>query len=202
MPGVAAHHAQEPGRPLIGKPVVAMHPGVLNLGQPRYTPRGCGCCAPRPVVFHAVSRAICAALRRCDFPGCCAPGCLAAVRLGCCVPAGYLTCGCCRLYSWFGLPMESRGEGLPKRETVSLFLFFWGVKRHLGEGGGAQGQLFAQCVHCAPTTIEALREPWAQQRGSRLEYMVFNLASPWPVSDWAAPPAPVAGRALRSSPWS
>ena len=35
MPGVAAHHAQELGRPLIGKPVVAMHPGVLNLGQPQ-----------------------------------------------------------------------------------------------------------------------------------------------------------------------
>ena len=48
MPGVAAHHAQEPRRPLIGRPVVAVHPGVLNLGQPRYTPRGCGCCAPRP----------------------------------------------------------------------------------------------------------------------------------------------------------
>ena len=35
MSGVAAHHAQELGRPLIGKPVVAMHPGVLNLGQPQ-----------------------------------------------------------------------------------------------------------------------------------------------------------------------
>ena len=50
MPGVAAHHAQEPRRPLIGKPVVAVHPGVLNLGQPPCTPRGCGCCAPGPLV--------------------------------------------------------------------------------------------------------------------------------------------------------
>ena len=86
--------AARDGRPLIGKPVVAVHPGVLNLGQPPCTPRGCGCCAPGPLVFHAVSRAICAVLRRCDFPGCCAPGCRAAVcPRGCYAPAGYLACG-------------------------------------------------------------------------------------------------------------
>ena len=71
-----------------------------------------------------------------------------------------LACGCCRLYSWFGLPMESRGEGLPKRETVAVFLVFfgWGPQGNWGRGA-AQGQLSSQCEHCAPTTIEVLREP-------------------------------------------